>query len=986
MEASFKRLFLLPLCFAVMFTHSMYSQSSTAELISTIPPPVIDGIRATDGSRAVTVWDTLLLVTNYWNGLQVVDIARIEQPRELAFFPLEDQAHRTVVSGSRIYVANHSSGIQVLNLSALPKLERLATVPTPGPALDLVAGDSLLYVALGQAGFCIMNVADLSQPRTLVLEVPGGWIQSIARQGTQLFLAAKREGILLYDISRPDFPRKIFQYRTGFDAMYVQPEDSLLYVADGGGGLLILDIRRVDSPEVLVRVPTQGFVTHLHKVGNFAYLANLDMGLQIVNVSDPRHPVLESTYLTESQVYGVEKQDEYVFTAANTQTLILRHNQAPRMKPVGKLVLRENEPFQMQLDVYDPDGDPLTLRALHLPAGSEFDSIHYVFRWKPSFDQAGLYTDIVFQAIENTRSRLSVADTVQITVENVNRPPDLPSLAPLQVKENERVVLHLPEGSDPDPEDRGRLTYRAENLPAGAYFDADSLVFRWRPNFNQAGVYIIDFVLEDGGGGADREPLTITVENVDRPPVVASLQDLTIPEGKPFQLVVRATDPDSEDAAQLRIKMEHLPSGAVFDSTRAMFLWTPDYDAAGVYPDIRVIALSGSLSDTARFTLTVTHVNRPPVLADLPPFTVQEQQLLRFRIQGSDPDREDSARLSYRAENLPPGASFDADSLAFRWRPTYEQAGIYRDVAFVVSDPAGLSDRKTTTITVANVNRPPQLSPPSPLTGRENEPLGFQLAASDPDSEDAGRLTYFADHLPAGAHLDATSGRFQWLPSFDQAGDYRILVGVRDGESADSAFLEIHVENTNRPPQLNVPENLTAREGEPLVAQIQASDPDLEDSLKLALSIESLPEGARFNPATGQLNWTPTFRQAGRYTLTVKATDGKAESTRTVSLVVENVNRPPALTVPATIEGKEGEPLQFNVTATDPDEEDQGKLQLKAISLPEGAEFDPQTGTFSWQPGYEQAGEYEVQFEVTDAAGLKATALCKITVMDVPKL
>lgn len=986
MKALLRRFLLLGISFVVLVACKLSAQNSTAELIATIDPPLINEIRASDGNRAVTVRDSLLLVTNFWNGLQVINIAQVEHPREIAFLPLEDQAHRTVVSGKRAYVANHAAGIQVVDLTALPRLTPVATLPTPGPALDLSVEDSLLYVALGDEGFCVLDVADLHHPRTLALEVPGGWIQAIAKQGNRLYLAAKRDGVLLYDISQPTLPQKISQYRTGFDAMYLQVEDSLLYVADGGGGLLIMDIRRPDSPETLVRVPTQGFIIHLHKMGNFVYLANLDVGLQMVNVSDPAHPVLESTYLTESQVYGVEKHDEYVYVAANTQTLILRHDQAPRMKPVGDLVLKENEPFQLQLDVFDPDGDPLTVRAFHLPPGSSFDSTNFVFRWRPTYDQAGVYPNLIFQATENTRSRLSVADTIQITVEHVNRPPDLPELAPLEVKENQRVVFRLPAGSDPDPEDAGRLRYRAENLPAGAQFDPDSLEFRWTPTFDQAGVYIVDFVLEDGAGGADREPLAIKVDNVDRPPVVEPIADLTIREGERLELPVKATDPDKEDAGRIRVKVENLPPGAVFDSTRSLVLWTPDYDASGVYPDIRVIALSGPLSDTARFTLTVSHVNRPPVLADLPAFQVREQETLRFRIHGSDPDREDSARLTYHAENLPPGAQFDPDSLEFSWTPTFEQAGVYREVGFVVSDPEGLSDRKTTTITVENVNRPPKMNPPPPISGKENEWLEVQLTASDPDSEDAGHLTFFARNLPQGAQLEASTGRLRWKPDFDQAGDYRILVGVRDSELSDSAQLAIHVENTNRPPELNMPAQITAREGEPVNLRIQASDPDREDSLNLSLSIESLPEGARFNPATGELAWTPGYQQAGTYSVTVKASDGEAETSGVLEIRVENVNRPPQLTVPATISGKEGETIEFTVNAGDPDQEDRGRLQLQVRNLPEGAHFDAGSGTFRWQPNAEQAGAYEVTFLVADPGGLQASATCKITVADVPEL
>ena len=59
----------------------------------------------------------------------------------------------------------------------------------------------------------------------------------------------------------------------------------------------------------------------------------------------------------------------------------------------------------------------------------------------------------------------------------------------------------------------------------------------------------------------------------------------------------------------------------------------------------------------------------------------------------------------------------------------------------------------------------------------------------------------------------------------------------------------------------------------------------------------------------------------------------------------------------------EGELLEFNISATDPDGD---QLVYSVSNLPEGANFDPDTRTFSWTPRYDQAGVYSVRFEVSD--------------------
>lgn len=64
-----------------------------------------------------------------------------------------------------------------------------------------------------------------------------------------------------------------------------------------------------------------------------------------------------------------------------------------------------------------------------------------------------------------------------------------------------------------------------------------------------------------------------------------------------------------------------------------------------------------------------------------------------------------------------------------------------------------------------------------------------------------------------------------------------------------------------------------------------------------------------------------------------------------------------------TFEIREGETLEFYVEANDPDGD---YLTFFASNLPEGSNFDGETGKFSWTPGYDQTGNYWVTFAVVD--------------------
>jgi hypothetical protein len=75
-------------------------------------------------------------------------------------------------------------------------------------------------------------------------------------------------------------------------------------------------------------------------------------------------------------------------------------------------------------------------------------------------------------------------------------------------------------------------------------------------------------------------------------------------------------------------------------------------------------------------------------------------------------------------------------------------------------------------------------------------------------------------------------------------------------------------------------------------------------------------------------------------------------------------NQPPVLTAVGNRTAAEGEELTFTISAVDPESD---PLTYSASNLPPGASFDPATQTFSWIPGFDQAGSYpNVQFQVSD--------------------
>jgi Putative Ig domain/Abnormal spindle-like microcephaly-assoc'd, ASPM-SPD-2-Hydin len=482
-----------------------------------------------------------------------------------------------------------------------------------------------------------------------------------------------------------------------------------------------------------------------------------------------------------------------------------------------------------------------------------------------------------------------------------NPPPVLNPIGAKTVSENQALTFTAT-ATDPNG---NALTFSGGGLPTGATLNATTGAFSWTPSFTQGGQsYSVTVTVTDNGSPAasDFETFTITVGNVNRPPVLGAIGAKTATEGTPLTFTATATDPDG---GALTFSSATLPTGATL-TPAGVFSWTPTSSQGQTTPfSVTVIVTdAGGLNDQETFTITVGDVNRPPVLATIGNKNVNGGQPLAFQASASDPD---GGALAFAATNLPAGASL-SPSGAFSWTPTTAQAGNYSVTVTVtdVGSPA-LSDSETFTITVGNVNRPPVLASIGNRTGTEGQALTFTINASDPDG---GTLTFTPTGLPSGATLTPGANgiaTFSWTPASGQAiaTPYSLTVAVSDGALADSETFTITVNAStavNRAPTVTNPGNKTVTAGQPLSFTLTGSDPDAGNTLRFAAT-STLPSGATLNATTGVFSWTPTAAQASAtpYSVTVTATDNGspalASAPQTFTITVRAPTPTPVCTV-----------------------------------------------------------------------------------------
>ena len=402
--------------------------------------------------------------------------------------------------------------------------------------------------------------------------------------------------------------------------------------------------------------------------------------------------------------------------------------------PIGNKEVLEGELLEIEMYATDADGDQLLFEIGNKPADAIFTSedlgvddlgvrtVTAKFSWRPSFESAGNYENVIFKVTDNGVPSLSDFEEITISVGNVPLPPVLDPIGNRSGNEGELLEINI---SAEDP-DSLNLSFEMGSKPPDAEFTfvngkdgSGTATFSWIPNFDDAGNYPVIFKVfddnpaEDGGPLNDFEEITIAVGPVCRTPVLDPIVPPTGKnEGELIEFTVTAKDPDlPDDALTFSCASEDIPfCEDYFDPP--LFSWTPGFDDAGNNTVVRFTVTDscpdGPLSDSKDVTITVGDTCRPPVLDPIGDQSVIEGEELRFTIAATDPDLPNDA-LSFSCESesevINCSTSFDPSTRIFSWTPGGETQGEYI-VRFIVTDACQdesgpLQDFEDVIITVA---------------------------------------------------------------------------------------------------------------------------------------------------------------------------------------------------------------------------------------------------------------------------------------------
>jgi uncharacterized protein (TIGR03437 family) len=266
-----------------------------------------------------------------------------------------------------------------------------------------------------------------------------------------------------------------------------------------------------------------------------------------------------------------------------------------------------------------------------------------------------------------------------------------------------------------------------------------------------------------------------------------------------------------------------------------------------------------------------------------------------------------------------------------------------------------------------------------------------------PDSNNTGTLlctVQLAQAAPsngATVFLQSSSSRVQVpgqlvIPSGSQSATFtaQVLASDQDEQPQITVSIQGAALTTSpmiigiRPTALTCPMG-TIQAGGWLPCEVQLNSPNIPEVARLVLSNTNpglkIPAVIMTRPGQTRLTfqmYADPLATQGSSNMTVQF--GGTAVSAAVSITQASG---PVLSIPEDVDTVFGKQVSFTFTAVDP----AGlTVVLSASDLPDGATFDPKTGTFSWTPTQSQQGTYHITLTATNSANAFSTGSLAIVV------
>jgi len=501
-------------------------------------------------------------------------------------------------------------------------------------------------------------------------------------------------------------------------------------------------------------------------------------------------------------------------------------------------------------------------------------------------------------------------------------------------------------------------------------------------NADWNGSEAITFQAEDPDGGTDSDQATFTVTPINDPPVVDDIPDEGVAEGTAFATI--NLDDYVADVDDLDNTITWTVTGELnlsVDITGNVATITPNDENWNGNEIITFLAEDpDGESDSDQVTFTVTPVNDPPVVDDIPDEEVAEgTAFATINLDDYVADVDDLDNTITWTATGHSNLSVDITGRLATITPNDQNWNGNETITFQAEDPDGVTDSDQATFTVTPVNDPPIVDDIPNQTINEGESF-IQIILDDyvldvDDHDSTLTWTVSGDDFVT---VDTTE-RIATITVNDpewNGGDWVVFIvedpdGLQDSDSVNFSVTAVN----DLPVVAGIPDQTIAEDQSftPVNLNDFMADVDDPDSLitwtvqgDVNVTVNIVDSVANISPDDPEWN--------GSDTLIFTATDTSgAADTDTCIFTVTPVNDVPTLSkaIP-DFEVDAGNPFLFVLDPGTFADVDTGDVLVLSASMsmgdstPAWISFDALSGTFSGTPADEDKGIVEVIVTATD--------------------
>jgi PA14 domain./Ricin-type beta-trefoil lectin domain. len=386
---------------------------------------------------------------------------------------------------------------------------------------------------------------------------------------------------------------------------------------------------------------------------------------------------------------AVKVADNGTPSLSATQSFVLtviEANSAPVLSAQTNVTINELTLLTVTNTATDADlpANTLSYMLLNAPNGAAIDT-NGVITWTPTEAQGPSSNLFVTVVTDNGSPSLSSTNSFSVFVNEVNTAPVLPAQNDRTI--NELTLLTVANAASDSDLPANTLSYALLNAPSGATIDANGVI-TWTPTESQGpSINLFVTTVTDSGSPSfsATNSFTVTVNEVNQAPVLASIANQTINELTTLSLQLSASDADVP-ANTLTFGLSAGPAGMSVSASGALS-WTPT-EAQGPSTNSVLVYVSDngnpSLSATQSFSVVVQEVNTAPQLSAISDQIINPAQLLSLTFSATDSDLAANT-LTFSLDVAPVGASVSTGG-QFSWTPAFEQAGTTNTVTVRVTD------------------------------------------------------------------------------------------------------------------------------------------------------------------------------------------------------------------------------------------------------------------------------------------------------------